>query len=281
MKKLVCGVLCLVAGFGAQAELKWTVTSYDPATWVPAADNALAGIAPTFTSGKYYSESKRTTASTNPGVLVDGVIPGCSESALWGIGNDQVLTWEFPQQTKLASLSVFSRWADSGRGGISVARVMVKHRGDGEFVNVGAPAVSQTGSATQAAVLADTEGGMLADNIVALQIVFGTQQANGTGCAEIEAVRFHYPQSGVIVDGDPDEYAEDGVPTYGFLPQTAGDTVELTATEYVNVTEDKRARCTGWKRYDDETGELVAESTDETRLSCAFTFGKSVRHVWQ
>ena len=90
-----------------------------------------------------------------------------------------------------------------------------------------------------------------------------------------------YGEDGVFVRGGPVAYQSSGLPTYGFIEKTVNDPVNLTAPEYAEISATERAYCTGWKLYDRATDELVAESTDETRRVCAFTYKKSVRLVWQ
>ena len=243
-----------VAAGAAGAEMAWETGTYDPATWQPTENNILAGNAPSFT-GSYYNESPRTAPSTNPSVLVDGVVPGVSENALWGVGNNQELTWEFEEPVIIESISLFSRWADNGRGGISVASVWVKSSGGDEFVKLGAPSVSTSGKATHFATLSDAPGRFLATDVVALRIVFGSQQNSGTGCAEIEAVGFE--SQALTVCGEPAEYGSP-TPAYGVfvnLPESGSFTATAPAS-WTSEDEKTQASCAGW-RLEQEDGTVT------------------------
>ena len=88
-------------------------------------------------------------------------------------------------------------------------------------------------------------------------------------------------KSGVLVSGDPLDYAAGGVPTYGFVEKSVDETVEMSAPEMIEVSDGVRAYCAGWELYDYATGELVDKSTDVTRLKCAFTYEKPVSLVWR
>ena len=91
-----------------------------------------------------------------------------------------------------------------------------------------------------------------------------------------------YPTGSVYVSGEPRNYASGPVsPVYGIVDKTVGEDVRLTAPEYVDVSATERVSCKGWKLYARETNELVAESTDRTRLACAFTYKTPVRVVWE
>ena len=90
-----------------------------------------------------------------------------------------------------------------------------------------------------------------------------------------------HPMTGVYVRGEPQNYGAADSLGYGFAAKTVGAAVELTAPEYVEISATERAYCTGWKLYDRTTGLQIGESTDETRLTCAFSYEKPVRVDWQ
>ena len=87
--------------------------------------------------------------------------------------------------------------------------------------------------------------------------------------------------TGVLVEGSPVPYEVGGEPLYGEIEKTEGDAVSLTAPAFVQLTSTERAVCTGWKLYDRAMGDLLDESTDKTRLTCAFTYKSAVRLVWE
>ena len=86
---------------------------------------------------------------------------------------------------------------------------------------------------------------------------------------------------GVYSEGFPQDFAIGNLPAYGYVEKSVGETVELTAPEMVEVSENERAYCAGWKLYDCRKGWLVAESTEENKTRCAFEYEKPVRLVWQ
>ena len=86
---------------------------------------------------------------------------------------------------------------------------------------------------------------------------------------------------GVFVKGEPENVTDGALPAYGCITKTDGDAVELTAPDYVVVSDSERIYCAGWKLYDESSDKLLAESTDETRLTCAFDYKIPVRLVWQ
>ena len=86
---------------------------------------------------------------------------------------------------------------------------------------------------------------------------------------------------GVFVKGEPENVTDGALPAYGCITKHDGDAVELTAPDYVVVSDSERIYCAGWKLYDESSDKLLAESTDETRLTCAFDYKIPVRLVWQ
>ena len=110
-------------------------------------------------------------------------------------------------------------------------------------------------------------------------------QAQREQNAVIDNMRFVkgdiHPMTGVYVRGEPQNYGTAESLGYGFAAKTLGAAVELTAPEYVEISATERAYCTGWKLYDRATGIQIDESTDETRLTCAFSYEKPVRVDWQ
>ena len=105
--------------------------------------------------------------------------------------------------------------------------------------------------------------------------------ANQNAAAGAEPFIAGKPINGCQVSGDPEPYGAAGEPVYGLIEMSAGENARLTAPESVQVSATKRAVCAGWKLYNHKTGELVAESTDRTRLTCAFVYETPVRLVWQ
>ena len=87
--------------------------------------------------------------------------------------------------------------------------------------------------------------------------------------------------SGVSVQGFPRYATAAGVPQYGFFPCAAGETVTKVAPASFVEKGGRRIDCLGWKLYDDATGALVAESDEQDKLKCEFTYSTPVKLVWQ
>ena len=90
-----------------------------------------------------------------------------------------------------------------------------------------------------------------------------------------------YPLTGVYVRGEPQNYGDPAKLGYGFVEKSVGDSIELTAPEFVEISQTERAYCTGWKLYDRATGDLISESTAETQHSFTQTYKRPVRLDWQ
>ena len=196
--RIFFAVLLALAG-RLSAEIAWETGSYAPQSWAPlAGENLLAGRLATL-SGSYYAESGRCVDGASLLLLTDGAVPGSDIdwSQVVGLANNASLTWTFDEPKALEKIRISSRWVDSGRDGISVARVQLLTRGSSRWRNLSAPSLAYCtggssgnweGTGASFATLADAATGFLAQNVTGVRIVFGTQDNNGAGYVEIEAV---------------------------------------------------------------------------------------------
>jgi len=86
---------------------------------------------------------------------------------------------------------------------------------------------------------------------------------------------------GVLASGNPADYQQGGEPQYGYEPLESGTPVVRTAPARIDIPGGRTVVCAGWKLYDYKTDELIAESTDETKLTCSFTYSTPVKLIWQ
>ena len=193
---IVAGLFAL----GANAGMTWVTGSYSPTDWNPAANNVLKGLSATKT-GDWYTESG-VSIGNNVSLLTDGAVSGATVdyTKIAALKTGVTLAWTFTSVASISKINIYSRWGSGGRDGICITKVEVKHSGSDSWVDLNAPEVAfqtkaVTGNNTSynqdnalMAVLAQSDGGPLAENATALRLTFGTQDNNGTGYVEIEAV---------------------------------------------------------------------------------------------
>ena len=194
--KRALGVALLFLAGAVPGAPSWETGSYVPSSWTPlAGENLLAGRAAEMT-GSYHVEGGRTQDGAPLTLLTDGSVPGSDLdwSKVVGLGNDVTLTWTFDEPKLLEKIRICTRWADAGRDGISIAKVQVLTT-RWRTVNVAALAYctggssgSWEGTGASYATLADAVSGSLYSNVKALKLTFGTQDNNGAGYVEIEAI---------------------------------------------------------------------------------------------
>jgi len=178
------------------AGLAWTTGAYTPAKWTPTATNVLAGLSATMT-GSWYTESG-VTIGNNVAILTDGIVPGATmdHKMVAALKDNATLAWSF-SATPLNRINIYSRWGGGGRDGINILKVEVKQTGSDDWIDLVAPALAYGTKAVDGnnasagalqAVLAQSDGSHIATGVTALRLTFGTQDNNGTGYVEIEAI---------------------------------------------------------------------------------------------
>ena len=192
--------LVAAAAFGAA---EWVGEDYAPAEWSPSVSNVLFGAVCSNPRGEvgFYAYDEGAALPNDLSVLTDGSVPGDSFSLAEVVGvNGGRMEWRLGAPSDIAEVSFFSRWRDGGRDGMHIRQVAAKAAGGdwkviaGEGAPEGAAGRGDVGrkdDATSGALrltLRDSGGGLLAENVEALRVVFeGEQDHWGTGYAEIEA----------------------------------------------------------------------------------------------
>ena len=181
----------------ALASPTWYTGDYDPATWEPAAVNAIRGIE-AYTGPSYYGGDNhgQTTQSTVP--LTDGSVPGANINIADIVGvTSGDIKWNFAEAANLSEIRLYSRWFDGGRDGIHIKRVAYKVAGgDNNWIDLAGDSNrikygldDNNTSGALYAILKEPDGSFLCENAIALYVQFsGAQDNNGTGYVEIEAV---------------------------------------------------------------------------------------------
>ncbi|MGI6494480.1 MAG: autotransporter-associated beta strand repeat-containing protein [Kiritimatiellia bacterium] len=200
----LCSVFVFVLAFAisppVEAAPAWTTDSYDPTQWTASSNNVLLGV----TAGgsvSIYTEGGKDL-STDPATLTDGVVPGATTdfTKIFAIRSGS-LEWTFGSETSISELRIFTRWCDGGRDGINITSVAVKYTAGGNWEALSAVPPVDYGnwdnntSSHLSAILLDSTGDALATGVVGLKLEFGTQDNNGTGYAEIEALE---PETGAV-----------------------------------------------------------------------------------
>ena len=202
MKKTVLPLLSILSlALAAQASPTWETGNYDPATWTASSGNLIAGVSAT-DGLSYYNEGGKTMAQNLAGgsadamsALTDGVVPGTSMDYNKVVGiMGGTLTWTLASAANLTSLRIFTRWGDGGRDGIYTRSLAVLYAGDTEYTVLDTVPRADVGRGDNGtsghlyAFLTDPDG-VLAENIVGIQLTFSSSQDNnGTGYVEIEAL---------------------------------------------------------------------------------------------
>ena len=188
---------CLFAASTAFATPAWETGSYDPATWIAATDNLIAGSQEgvNVVDGiNHYTEGGKNMTQ-DVAALTDGVVPGSSMDYTKVVGvMGGTLTWELDRPANLTEFRIFSRWGDGGRDGIYTRSLAVRYAGETEFTVLDAVPRADVGrndnntSGHLYAFLTDSSGA-IAENITGIQLTFSdSQDNNGSGYVEIEAI---------------------------------------------------------------------------------------------
>lgn len=211
---LVASAIRIVAFFAvalaatvATAATVWSTGYYNPANWQVASSNFLSGATADASGLTRYDEG---SSSRDIATLTDGVVPGSTYdiSKVFGIKSGSAV-WTF-QKADIEQIRVFTRWGNLGRDGVNISSVAVRYDGSEEWTDIGASSVSynssSSGSGSLYAILKDSAGAALATGVTGLRLSFGTQENNGAGYAEIEAlpVTYYYYESGVFEEGSDD-----------------------------------------------------------------------------
>ena len=188
-KKLVRGVVCAALALCAMetwATASWSTGPFTSASWAANPSNMLRTA---------------TISSSGLAQLADGQLVQFGSNG--NVSQYTVVTWTLVGEATIYGVNVFTKYSDSGRDGIDVAKLEVKTAESGDqWVDLGAPAVeygtlhldgsnkAHDGiSGTFYAKYADDGGAALATRVTAFRMTFGPYQDNNkTGYGEIELV---------------------------------------------------------------------------------------------
>ena len=176
----------------ATAAPVWSSGSYTPSAWTPGSNNLLSGATADASGLTRFDEGN---SSHSISTLTDGEVPGSTydKSKVFGIRSGSAV-WTF-QKADIEQIRVFTRWADGGRDAVNISSVAMRYDGSEEWTDIGASAVSYgngnvSGSGAMYAILKNSAGAALAVGVTGLRLYFGTQENNGAGYAEIEAIAY-------------------------------------------------------------------------------------------
>lgn len=171
----------------------WTAGIATPSSWIPNADNALLGITPSF-SGTRYGEPGRVSSSASMSLLTDGVVNACGDTYDNTVGiRSGTLTWELSAPVDLKSLRINTHWGDGGRDGVALNSIEVRTSGATSWTTLAGSAVAygivnnSSGSDLEL-IFSASDNTVLATDVAAIRFDLGTQDNNGSGFTEFEAI---------------------------------------------------------------------------------------------
>ena len=178
----------------ATADPQWTVSSYDASSWSPLSGNILDGKTGTISGGVAFASSGY---NNNPDNLTDASVPSTPDnSAYVGFQENSSVSWTFDEPQTIETIRFTTQRlagtdSDVSRayGGLRIEDVYVRTSGSSEWEPLGTP-IHQSGGSVggfMLATLADDGVGLLAENVVALKVVFLRSEYYWFNVAEVEA----------------------------------------------------------------------------------------------
>ncbi len=178
----------------ATADPQWTVSSYDASSWSPLPGNILAGKTGTISGGVAFTSSGY---NNDPDNLTDAAVPSTPDnSAYVGFQENSSVSWTFDEPQTIETIRFTTQRIagtdnDVSRayGGLRIEDVYVRTSGSSEWEPLGTP-IHQSGGSVggfMLATLADDGLGLLAENVVALKVVFLRCEYYWFNVAEVEA----------------------------------------------------------------------------------------------
>ena len=143
-----------------------------------------------------------TISSSSLAKLADGKLEQFEANG--NVGNNAVVTWTLARTATIYAVNVFTKFSGSGRDGIDVAKLEVKHSSSDDWIDLGASEVEYATlhldggnkahdghSGSFYAIYKDSDNVPLATDVVAFRMTFGPNQDNNkTGYGEIELVGY-------------------------------------------------------------------------------------------
>ena len=177
---ITAAVLCgASAARAATAQGEWTRSTWTTFTASPDA----------ISRPRYLAESQPYTDFT----LCDGC------SAPFSFSGNRSVVWEFPRKATLTGVKMYSNHTDSGRDDIRLSSVQVRYTADGEWVTLANSGVTHNHTSTMQKKLfagfAAPEGYNLAEDVVAVKLVFPAQENSWINFVEAELLGSLEPSS--------------------------------------------------------------------------------------
>ena len=158
----------------------------------------IAGLPPSDNSNPLPGQGGNSGPTGPVSVLTDGINntshTAAGEASWYSIGNNTTLIYTLPASSQgfnISNINLFANWDDGGRSQINISNI--------EYSTVGSPAVfvpfSGAGGSQQTSQPSfnnegsySASGGVMATNVAAIEINFGSQQNNWVGYGEIEVL---------------------------------------------------------------------------------------------
>ena len=179
------------------ADPQWIVSSYDASSWSPLSGNILAGKTGTISGSVAFANSGY---NNDPGNLTDASVPSTPDnSAYVGFQENASIYWTFDEPQTIETIRFTTQrtaGADSdvsrAYGGLRIEDVYVRTSGSSEWEPLGTPIYQKGGTVGgfMLATLADDGVGILAENVVALKVVFLRSEYYWFNVAEVEATGY-------------------------------------------------------------------------------------------
>ena len=178
----------------ATADPQWTVSSYDASSWSPLSGNILAGKTGTISGSVAFTSSGY---NNDPGNLTNASVPSTPDNTAYvGFQENSSISWTFDEPQTIETIRFTTQRIagtdnDVSRayGGLCIEDVYVRTSGSSEWEPLGTP-IHQSGGSVggfMLATLADDGVGLLAENVVALKVVFLRCEYYWFNVAEVEA----------------------------------------------------------------------------------------------
>ena len=263
--RALTGVLVLAAfplfSFAAPT---WTASTWTWGEFSPVANNLIAGI---------------NTTPGNSAILTDGVLAQGSSYALQ-IGNNASYSWALPGTNDVREVRIFTTWNDTGRINISIASVVATLE-DGTTATLSPGAHSNTlrvPSSYPFSSLKDSTGALLAQNVTAITVNFGTQQSSGVGYGEIEVVGTSTNKNYVAVSSsgvECDTPQLGSISGYGAFLVPRNESITATAP-LSGLSDTMKWTLEGWTLTEvDAAGTVTTNESDAINMAtCVFTPAK-------
>lgn len=176
-----------------RAESAWTTSSCAPSEWTALDGNLLAGqvgvISGNIASGYSTNDPVLLTDCQVPRIAIADTV----KTQIVGFTGNASVTWTFEGPKTLEQVRISCGYPVVGQhySGSCIAKVEVMTYGSSDWTQLNdsyGEFPDNGGNEIQSQILADTQGGSLAEAVVALKVTFGSPYGLASYCGEIEAV---------------------------------------------------------------------------------------------